>query len=129
MDMFKKIFTWISMKDLYPKVKKSKYANLRNLFMTISKQLKFGISYLIKTIKKFGFVRNSYKTCVHKSMQGNAIIFLVLYVGNIIFIGNDIGVLSTIKLRLSIELSIGELGEASYVLGVKSFIKIGLIDC
>ena len=44
--------------------------------------------------------------------------FLVLYVDDILFIKNDVGVLSTIKKWLATQFEMQELSEASYVLGI-----------
>ena len=35
---------------------------------------------------------------MYKKMQGNMMMFLVLYVDNILLIGNDVGLLSSIKI-------------------------------
>ena len=42
-------------------------------------------------IKSFGFIKNDDEPCVYKKVSGGAIIFLVLYVDDILLIGNDIG--------------------------------------
>ena len=40
-------------------------------------------------IKSFGFIKNEEKSCVYKRVSGRAIVFLVLYVDDILLIGND----------------------------------------
>ena len=45
--------------------------------------------------------------------------FLVLYVDDILFIGNDVGVMSSINIWLSSQFDMKDLGEASYILGIK----------
>ena len=50
-----------------------------------------------QAIKSFGFIQNIDEPCVYKKIQGKYIAFLVLYVNDILLIGNDIGVLTTIK--------------------------------
>ena len=47
--------------------------------------------------------------------------FLVLYVDDILLIGNDVEALSTIKVWLASTFDMNDLGEASYVLGIKIF--------
>ena len=42
-------------------------------------------------IKSFGFDQNLDKPCDYKKANGNAMVFLVLYVDDILFIGNDVG--------------------------------------
>ena len=38
---------------------------------------------------------------MYKKMQESMVVFLVLYVDDILFIGNDVGLLSSIKIWLS----------------------------
>ena len=57
--------------------------------------------------------------CVYKKHEENAVIFLVLYVDDILLIGNDIGVLSIVKVWLASNFDMKDLGEASYILGIK----------
>ena len=47
------------------------------------------------------------------------VIFLVLYIGDILLIGNDIGVMSSVKIWLSSQFDMKDLGEANYILGIK----------
>ena len=47
--------------------------------------------------------------------------FLVLYVDDILLIGNDVGMLSTVKVWLANTFDMKDLGEASYILGIKLF--------
>ena len=49
------------------------------------------------------------------------IAFLVLYVDNILLIGNDVGMLSTVKVWLANTFDMKDLGEVSYILGIKLF--------
>ena len=48
-------------------------------------------------------------------------VFLVLYVGGILLIGNDVGLFSLIKIWLSTQFQMKGLGEAQYILGIKIF--------
>ena len=45
--------------------------------------------------------------------------FLVLYVDDILLIGNDVAALSTVKVWLASTFDMKDLGEASYILGIK----------
>lgn len=53
--------------------------------------------YFNEAIKGFDFIKIKDETCVYKKASGSVIIFLVLYVDDIMLIGNDI--LSRPKLR------------------------------
>ena len=46
-------------------------------------------------------------------------IFLILYVDDILLIGNDVGTLSSVKVWLSTQFDMKDLGEASHILGIK----------
>ena len=60
-------------------------------------------------IKIFGFIKNEEEPCVFKKVSGRAIIFLVLYVDDILLIGNDISMLTSVKVWLSKEFSMKDL--------------------
>ena len=53
------------------------------------------------TVKEFGFIKNTDEPCVYKKISGSVIIFLVLYVGDILLIGNDIPMIQSVKTWLS----------------------------
>ena len=72
-------------------------------------------------VKSFGFTQNMDEPCVYKKVSGSAIVFLVLYVDDILLIGNDIGILSSVKVWLSKTFLMKDLGEVSYVLGIKIY--------
>ena len=72
-----------------------------------------------QAIKSLGFIQNIDEQCVYKKIQGKFVAFLVLCVDNILLIGNDIGVLTTIKIWLAKQFDMKDLGEISYILGIK----------
>ncbi|KAH9697541.1 hypothetical protein KPL71_023649 [Citrus sinensis] len=72
-----------------------------------------------QAIKSFGFIQNIDEPCVYKKIQEKSVAFLILYVDDILLIGNDIGVLTTIKSWLAKQFDMKDLGEASYILGIK----------
>lgn len=74
-----------------------------------------------ETIKTYDFIQNMDEPCVYKKIQGDAIVFLVLYVDDILLIGNNVAMLSTVKLWLSNQFSMKDLGEASFILGLKLY--------
>ena len=45
--------------------------------------------------------------------------FLVLYVDDILLIGNDIGVMSSVKIWLSSQFDMKDLAETNFILGIK----------
>ena len=72
-----------------------------------------------ETIKEFGFSQNLDEPCVYKKTNGSADVFLVLYVHDILLIGNDVSELQSVKFWLSNNFSMKDLGEATYILGIK----------
>ena len=43
-----------------------------------------------KAIKMYDFIRNGEEPCIYKWANGSILVFLVLYVDDILLIGNDI---------------------------------------
>ena len=74
-----------------------------------------------ETIKEFGFSQNMDDPCVYKKVSGSSVIFLVLYVDDILLIGNDVPVLQSVKVWLSKSFSMKDLGDATYILGIKIY--------
>ncbi|KAK8672863.1 hypothetical protein V6N13_111220 [Hibiscus sabdariffa] len=72
-------------------------------------------------IKEFGFIRNEDEPCVYKKFSGSIVSLLILYVDDILIIGNDVPTLQSIKTWLSSCFSMKDLGEAPYILGVKIY--------
>ena len=72
-----------------------------------------------QAIKSYGFDQCPDESCVYKKCDGSVVVFLVLYVADILLIGNDVGVLSSVKVWLSTRFDMKDLGEASHILGIK----------
>ena len=74
-----------------------------------------------ESVKGFGFVKNEDEPCVYKKISGSAIVFLVLYVDDILLIGNDVPTLQSVKSWLGKCFSMKDLGEAAYIIGIKIY--------
>ncbi|KAL0445875.1 UNVERIFIED_CONTAM: Copia protein [Sesamum latifolium] len=59
--------------------------------------------------------------CIYKKISGSSVAYLVLYVDDILLIGNDVKMLGDIKAWLSTQFSMKDMGEASYILGIKIY--------
>ena len=57
--------------------------------------------YFDETIKSFDFIKNMDEPCVYKKNSESAVIFLVIYVDDILLIKNDIPMLQSVKTWLS----------------------------
>ena len=74
-----------------------------------------------KVVRSYGFIKNTEQSCVYKKVSGSAIVFLILYVDDILLIGNDVTFLNEVKESLKKSFSIKDLGEAAYILGIKIY--------
>src|ERR1041385_7018640 len=74
-----------------------------------------------EVIKAFGFVQNVEEFCVYKKLSGSSVAFLVLYVDDILLIGNDKKFLEEVREYLNGQFSMKDLGEAAYILGIKIY--------
>ena len=72
-----------------------------------------------QSIKSYGFYQCPDVSSVYKKCDGSVVVFLVLYVDDILLIGNDVGVLSSVKVWLSRQFDKKDLGEASHILRIK----------
>jgi len=74
-----------------------------------------------EVVKGFDFTKNEEESCVYKKVSGSSVVFLILYVDDILLIGNNIPMLESIKTSLKNSFSMKDLGEAAYILGIKIY--------
>ncbi|GJY55807.1 retrotransposon protein, putative, ty1-copia subclass [Tanacetum coccineum] len=72
-------------------------------------------------IKRFGFIQNCDELCVYRKASGSDVVFLILYVDDILIMGNNIPRLKEVKDYLGKCFSVKDLGEAAYILGIKIY--------
>jgi hypothetical protein len=72
-------------------------------------------------VKGFDFINNVVEPCVYKKISGNTVVFLVLYVDDILLIGNDIPMMEAVKSSLRKSFSMKDLGKMTYILGIKIY--------
>jgi hypothetical protein len=72
-------------------------------------------------VKGFGFIKHIEEPCVYKKVSGSTVVFLVLYVDDILLIGNDIVIMEVVKTSLRKSFSMKDLGEVAYILGIKIY--------
>ena len=70
-------------------------------------------------IKSYDFEQNVDEPCVYKKVVDSIVAFLVLYIDDILLIGNDVGYLTNIKKWLAMQFQMKDLGDAQYVLGIQ----------
>ncbi|KAL0454912.1 UNVERIFIED_CONTAM: Retrovirus-related Pol polyprotein from transposon TNT 1-94 [Sesamum latifolium] len=71
--------------------------------------------------KGYDFIKNDCDPCIYKKINGSSVAYLVLYVDDILLIENDVKMLRDTKIWLSIQFSMKDMGEASYILGIKIY--------
>lgn len=74
-----------------------------------------------EVVKGFDFTKNEEESCVYKKVSGSSVVFLILYVDDILLIGNNIPMLESVKTSLKNSFSMKDLGEAAYILGIKIY--------
>ena len=72
-------------------------------------------------IKAYGFIQTYGEACIYKKVSGSSVAFLILYVDDILLIGNDVEFLDSIKAYLNKSFSIKDLGGATYILGINIY--------
>ena len=73
------------------------------------------------TIASFGFKENIIDRCIYLKVSGSKVIFLIMYVDDILLEPNNLGLLYETKKFLSSNFEIIDVGEASYVIGIEIF--------
>jgi Reverse transcriptase (RNA-dependent DNA polymerase) len=69
----------------------------------------------------FGFNENIVDRCIYTKVSGSKIIFIVLYVDDILLATNDLGMLHQTKKFLSKNFDMKDMGEANCVIGIEIF--------
>ncbi|KAK6151684.1 hypothetical protein DH2020_014319 [Rehmannia glutinosa] len=72
-----------------------------------------------ETIKTFDFYKNLDEPCVYKKVSGGVVAFVVLYVDDILLIGNDIGLLQKFSKLMQGEFEMSMMGELNFFLGLQ----------
>ncbi|GKB96320.1 retrotransposon protein, putative, ty1-copia subclass [Tanacetum coccineum] len=71
--------------------------------------------------RKFGFSKNRDEPCVYVKSSRIYVTFLILYVDDILIMGNNIPMLQDVKSYLGKCFAMKDLGEAAYILGIKIY--------
>nr|GEW68366.1 hypothetical protein [Tanacetum cinerariifolium] len=72
-------------------------------------------------IKRFGFTQNLDEPCVYQKASRSNVTFLILYVDDIIVMGNHIPSLQSVKEYLGKCFAMKDLGEAAFILGIRIY--------
>ena len=66
-------------------------------------------------IVSFKFKANTVYQCMYLKVSGSKVIFLILYIGDILLATNDLGLLHETKKFLSRNFEVKDMGEVSYM--------------
>lgn len=58
---------------------------------------------------------------MYKKASGSSVVFMILYVDDILIMGNDIGAMSSVRIWLHGCFSMKDLGDATYILGIRIY--------
>nr|GFB12176.1 hypothetical protein [Tanacetum cinerariifolium] len=72
-------------------------------------------------IKRFGFDQNLDEPCLYEKASGSNVTFIILYVDDIIIMGNHIPSLQSVKDHLGKRFAMKDLGEVTFILGIKIY--------
>ena len=70
-------------------------------------------------IRGLGFTRSKADHCVYFKLIGDRVIYLVLYVDDMLLVGNDKEIIQDLKTQLSSKFDMKDLGAANYILGME----------
>jgi hypothetical protein len=66
-----------------------------------------------------GFIRRKEDHCVYFKLIGDHIIYLVLYVDDMLLIGNNKEIIQNVKTQLSSKFDMKDIGNENYILGME----------
>eukprot|EP00253_Pinus_taeda_P011876 PITA_11876 len=66
-----------------------------------------------------GFTRSKEDHCVYFKLIGDSVIYLVLYVDDMLLVGNDKEIIQDLKTQLSSKFDMKDVGAANYILGME----------
>ena len=98
----------------------TKCASSRSIYGLVQASRSWNIRF-DNVIKAYGFIQTFGEACNYKKVSGSSIEFLILYVDDILLIGNNTEFLDSIKEYLNKNFSMKDLGEVAYILGIKIY--------
>ena len=74
-----------------------------------------------EAIRSYSFIKNKDELYVYKKVSGSELTFLVLYVHDILLIGNDISMMTYVKVWLLKTFLMKNLGKVTYILKIRVY--------
>jgi len=66
-----------------------------------------------------GFVRSGVDHCLYSKQVGNHFIYVVLYVDDMLLVGNNMDVIKEVKSHLSTKFDMKDFGVANFIMGME----------
>jgi len=98
-------------KELVCRLKKSLYGLKQSPRMWYHKFATF--------VRGLGFTRSKADHCLYFKLIGNCVNYLVLYVDDMLLVGNDKEIIQDLKIQLSSKFDMKYLGATNYILGME----------
>ena len=70
-------------------------------------------------IRALGFTRSKVDHCVYFKLIGDRVIYLVLYVDDMLLVGNDKEIIQDLKTQLCSKFNMKDLGASDYIFGME----------
>jgi hypothetical protein len=115
------MYTWYSQRVFVDPANAGKVCKLQRSIYGLKQASRSWNRWFDEVVKMFGFIKNPDEACVYKKVSGSTIAFLVLYVDDILLIGNSVPFLNKLKDYLKSKFSMNDLGKAAYILGIKIY--------
>ena len=97
MDLLKKSCIWCNQKVFVNPKDANKVCKLqRSIYGLVQASRSWNIRF-DELIKAYGFIQTFEEACIYKKVSGSSVAFLILYVDDILLIGNDIEILDSMK--------------------------------
>nr|GEW69258.1 retrotransposon protein, putative, Ty1-copia subclass [Tanacetum cinerariifolium] len=121
MDISMKRYTWNNLRVLLIRNIQNRVCKLKRSIYGLKQASRQWNKRFDDEIKKFGFTQNRDEPYVYIKASGSNITFLILYVDDILLMGNSIPMLQSVKTYLEKCFAMKDLGEAAYILGIKIY--------
>jgi hypothetical protein len=106
-------------KGFIVKGKKEMVCNLKKSLYGLKQSPRMWYQNFDTYILGLGFVRSRVDHCVCSKKVGNHFIYVVLYVDDMLLVGNNMDVIKEVKSQLSSKLDMKDLGAANFILGME----------
>ena len=101
------------------KGKKELVCRLKNSLYVLKQSPRMWCQKFDTYIRGLGFTRRKYDHCVYFKLIGDHVIYLVLYVDDMLLVGNDNEIILDLKTQLFSKFNMKDIGVANYILGME----------